>query len=203
MDPTNPHWGWSWLDRWVAARPYENGNATSKEQNSDRNSVKSSTSRSLSVRGDPKLQSPTAQNQSRPSSRHSPSTPKSKVTPVKFRPPSPRGTNGTDEDSKSIRSAQSDRCRRHSIAGSSVRDDESLTSSPAVSHGYMASTESTRAKSRLPSPLGGERGSTPEKAAGGSAKKRLSFSGSPSGPRRHSGPPKIDVTPMKDFTTDS
>ncbi|KAH6803979.1 IQ-domain 3 [Perilla frutescens var. frutescens] len=203
MDPTNPHWGWSWLERWMAPRPHENGNTTNKEQNNDRNSVKSSTSRSVSIRGDPKMQSPTAQNQSRPPSRQSPSTPKSKVTPNKFRPPSPRGTNGTDDDSKSIRSAQSDRCRRHSIAGSSVRDDDSLTSSPAIVQGYMASTESTRAKSRMPSPLGRERGRTPEKVAGGSAKKRLSFSGSPAGPRRHSGPAKIDISPMKDITTNS
>ncbi|XP_057802333.1 protein IQ-DOMAIN 3-like isoform X1 [Salvia miltiorrhiza] len=203
MDPSNPHWGWSWLERWMATRPHENGNATSKEQNSDHNSVKSNASRSVSILGDPKMQSPTAQKQSRPPSRQSPSTPKSKITPSKFRPASPRGTNGTDDDSKSIRSAQSDRCRRHSIAGSSVRDDESITSSQAATRGYMASTESTRAKSRMASPLGGERGGTPEKAAGGSAKKRLSFSGSPAGPRRHSGPPRVDISPMKDITTNS
>ncbi|KAI3849931.1 hypothetical protein MKW98_026847 [Papaver atlanticum] len=23
MDPNNPHWGWSWLERWMAARPWE------------------------------------------------------------------------------------------------------------------------------------------------------------------------------------
>lgn len=195
MDPNNPRWGWSWLDQWMAARPYENGSANDKETNGDHASVKSTVSRSM--------QSPTAKKQSRPPSRQSPSTPKSKIAPGKFRPPSPRGTNGTDEDSKSTRSVQSDRCRRHSIAGSSVRDDESLASSTTVTHGYMATTESARARSRLASPIGAERVGTPEKASGGSAKKRLSFSGSPARPRRHSGPPKINVSPMKDVTAES
>ncbi|KAL1552074.1 protein IQ-DOMAIN 1-like [Salvia divinorum] len=196
MDPNNPHWGWSWLERWMATRPHENA---SKEQNSDHNSVKSSVNHSVSVSGDPKTQSPAAQKQSRPPSRQSPSTPKSKITPPsKFRPASPRGTNGTDDDSKSIRSARSDRCWRHSIAGSSGRDDCSITSSQAAVRGYMASTESTRAKSRVASPVGGEIGRTPEKGSVGSAKKRLSFSDSP---RRHSGPPRVDISPMKDITT--
>lgn len=200
MDPTNPHWGWSWLERWMATRPHENGNTTNKEQNSDHNSVRSSTSRSVSMRLDPKTQSPTPRKQSRPPSRQSPSTPKSRLTPSKF---SPRGTNGTDDDSKSIRSAQSERYRRHSISASSARDDESLTSTASTFRRYMASTESTRAKSRMASPVGSERGRTPEKGAGGSAKKRLSFSGSPAGPRRHSAPQKIDVSPMMDITTNS
>ncbi|KAL1532802.1 protein IQ-DOMAIN 1-like isoform X2 [Salvia divinorum] len=202
MDPSNPHWGWSWLEQWMATRPHENGNATSKEPNSDHNSVKSCMSRSVSIRGDPKMQSLTAQKQSRPPSRQSPSTPKSKITPVsKIRTACPRETNGTDDDLKSIRSAQSDRYRRHSIAGSSMRDDDSIASSQATVRGYMASTESTRAKSRMASQLQGERSRTPEKVVCGSAKKRLSFSGSPARPRRHSGPPSVDISPMKNITT--
>ncbi|GFP82638.1 protein iq-domain 1 [Phtheirospermum japonicum] len=183
MDPNNPHWGWSWLERWMASRQWDNGTP-----------VKSTTS----VRGNAKLNSsPTPQKQSRPLSRQSPSTPKPKAA-TKFRPASPRGTtaNGRDDDSKSINSAQSDRCRRHSVAGSSVRDDESLASSPAVVQSYMASTESARARARLASPLGGEK-------VGSSAKKRLSFSGSPGRPRRHSGPPRVDISPMKDLNTAS
>lgn len=68
----------------------------------------------------------------------------------------------------------------------------------------MAPTESTRAKSRLSSPLGSEkRVGTPDKGSGvGSAKKRLSFSGSP-GLRRHSGPPKIDFSSVKDINQKS
>ncbi|KAL6501183.1 hypothetical protein OROHE_025046 [Orobanche hederae] len=196
MDPNNPHWGWSWLERWMAARPWENETPPVKEASSDHVSIKSTTSRQLSVRGNAGTNSPTLlpQKGSWPPSRQSPSTPKSKS----LRPPSTRGkTNGRDDDSKSINSVQSDRCRRHSIASSSVRDDESLASSPAVGHGYMASTESARARSRLASPLGGEK-------SGGSAKKRLSFSGSPGGPRRHSGPPRIDISPIiRDITMES
>ncbi|KAL0402466.1 UNVERIFIED_CONTAM: protein IQ-DOMAIN 1 [Sesamum latifolium] len=201
MDPRNPRWGWSWLERWMASRPWENVNATDKEQNmSDHVSVKSATSCSISSRRDTKLQSPTARKLSQPSTRQSPSTPDSKAA-RKVRPASLG--NGTDDasDSKSVRSAQSDRCRRHSTAGSSVRDDESHASSPAGVPSYMASTESARARSR-PSPLGSaERVGTPDKAAsGGSAKKRLSFSGSPAGPRRHSGPAKTVTSPAKDAT---
>lgn len=198
MDPRNPQWGWSWLERWMASRPWENLNATDKELNSDHVSVKSATSRSISSRLDTKLQSPTARKLSQPSTRQSPSTPDSKAA-RKVRPASLG--NGMDDDSKSVKSAQSDRCRRHCTAGSSVRDDESLASSPAGVPSYMASTESARARSR-PSPLGSaERVGTPEKAAsGGSAKKRLSFSGSPTGPRRHSSPAKTVISPAKDAT---
>ncbi|XP_073122645.1 protein IQ-DOMAIN 3-like isoform X2 [Henckelia pumila] len=194
MDPNNPHWGWSWLERWMAARPWDNASSISKELTNDQVSVKSITSRSLSMRGSAKIHSPTTLKQSRPPSRQSPSTPSSKIT-SRVRPSSSRGTIGTEDDLKSMNSNHSDRCRRHSIAGSSVRDDESLASSPAAP-GYMTPTESARAKARLPSPLGA--GGTPDRMSGGSAKKRLSFSGSPAGTRRHSGPPKIDTSHTKD-----
>lgn len=185
MDPNNPRWGWSWLERWMAnpSRPFDTA-TPDKEQASDRASAISSSS----------ITKP------RPASRQSPSTPNSKPS-GRRRPPSPRGsTNGRDDDSRSINSIQSERCRRHSIAGSSVRDDnESLASCPAGSgRRYMASTVSTRAKSRPPSPLGR---TTPDKAsspAGSAVKKRLSFSMSPDRRRRHSGPPKIDISPLED-----
>ncbi|KAK6156412.1 hypothetical protein DH2020_010660 [Rehmannia glutinosa] len=150
MDPNNPHWGWSWLERWMAARPWENNrNALDKEVNSDHVSIKITTSRSTPVRGNAKVhQSPTTQKQSRPPAGIHLQLPSQKLPRRRF---------------KSINSVQSDRCRRHSIASSSVRDDESLASPPAVTQGYMASTESARAKSRVASPLGGEK-------VGGSAK---------------------------------
>ncbi|KAL7148690.1 hypothetical protein ABFS83_06G195600 [Erythranthe nasuta] len=182
MDQNIPRWGWSWLERWMASRPWENGVPIIPTDKSEPNGI---------------INSPTPKKQSRPPSRQSPSTPRSKST-NRITPHSPRGTlttNGRDEDSRSINSVQSDRCRRHSIAGScsSVRDDESLASSPAVVQGYMGSTESARARARAPSPLGGEKMGTP-------VKKRLSFSGSPAGmARRHSGPPKVDFSPVKDI----
>ncbi|GER51308.1 IQ-domain 2 [Striga asiatica] len=190
MDPNNPHWGWSWLERWMAARPFENG-PTTKEPNSDRFSIKSTTTKS------PSGKTPLPKQNSRPPSRNSPSTPKStRPTSSKLRPASPIGPSqsGREDESNSINSVQSEICRRrrHSIAGgSSVRDDESLASSPAVVQGYMASTESARARARLASPIG-------------SAKKRLSFSGSPGGGphRRHSGPPRVDISSMRDISAE-
>ncbi|XP_060185286.1 protein IQ-DOMAIN 3-like isoform X1 [Lycium barbarum] len=195
MDPNNPHWGWSWLERWMAARPWEDKCATDKEVNSDEVAANSPASHPTAVAANSPRDfhldnrpSPTAHKQSRPPSRQS--TPRSKTGRV--RPASPRGSN-VDDDSRSMASAQSEHCRRHSFAGSSIRDDESLASSPAVPS-YMAATESARARSRLPSPLGFEKSGTPEKGTVSSAKKRLSFSASPGGaPRRHSGPPKVEI----------
>lgn len=197
MDPNNPHWGWSWLERWMAARPWEDKCAIDKEPNSDVVTAESPASHSTAVAAithrDFHLDnrpSPTPHKQSHPPSRQSPSTPRSKTG--RIRPASPRVSN-VDDDSRSMMSAQSERCRRHSVTGSSIRDDESLASSPSVPS-YMAATESARARSRLPSPLGVEKIGTPEKVTTSSAKKRLSFSASPGGiPRRHSGPPKVEI----------
>ncbi|CBI31498.3 unnamed protein product, partial [Vitis vinifera] len=49
MDPNNPHWGWSWLERWMAARPWESRSAMEKELNTDHASLKSTTSRAFSI----------------------------------------------------------------------------------------------------------------------------------------------------------
>ncbi|KAA8534346.1 hypothetical protein F0562_031827 [Nyssa sinensis] len=213
MDPNNPHWGWSWLERWMAARPWENRSTVDRELNSDHASVKSTTSRAISVgeisraysRRDLNLDikpSPTAQKSSHPSSRQTPSTPSSKAPTLslvagKTRPGSPKSNGcGTDDDSRSMRSVQSERWR-HTMSGSSVRDDESLASSPAVPS-YMAPTKSMKTRSWLPSPSGSEKNWTPQKVSAGSAKKRLSYPSSPVRPRRHSGPPKVDPSSIKD-----
>lgn len=180
MDPTNPQWGWSWLERYMAARSMET---------SEHASVRTG----INITG-----SEIAKSYARHQLNSTPSTPKT-VGPVgsrKFKPgSSPRGFGpGPDEDSKSVFSVQSEKNRRHSIAGSSVRDDESLASSPAVPS-YMAPTKSAKAKSRGQSPLGPmeiNEGPTPEK---GPVKKRLSYPGSPARPRRHSGPPKVGGGP--------
>ncbi|KAL7615309.1 protein IQ-DOMAIN 2 [Lactuca sativa] len=179
MDPTNPQWGWSWLERYMAARPWETNDHASS----------SSVRTGINITG-----SEIAKSYARHQLNSTPSTPKT-VGPVgsrKFKPgSSPRGFGpGPDEDSKSVFSVQSEKNRRHSIAGSSVRDDESLASSPSVPS-YMAPTKSAKAKLRGQSPLGPieiNDGPTPEK---GPVKKRLSYPGSPARPRRHSGPPKV------------
>ncbi|XP_062155504.1 protein IQ-DOMAIN 3 [Alnus glutinosa] len=206
MDPNNPHWGWSWLERWMAARPWESRSARDP---SDLASVKSAASRTISVGEITKAYSrrdinqdnkpsPSGQKSSRPPSRQSPSTPPSKATSsasVTGRR-NRRGSRGSgwsgDDDSRSMLSVQSERWRRHSIEDSSVRDDESLATTPSVPS-YMASTQSAKAKSRLPSPLGLEKNGTPEKGSAASVKKRLLFPASPAGPRRHSSPANINM----------
>lgn len=173
----------------MAARPWEPRG--DKEPGNDHASVRSS----ISI---------TASEISKSYARHqlnssTPTTPQAKTgVPLgsrKFKPgQSPRNYGpGPEEDSKSVFSVQSEKNRRHSIAGSSVRDDESLASSPSVPS-YMAPTKSAKAKSRGQSPLGPVEiidGSTPEKSSGLNAKKRLSYPASPARPRRHSGPPKV------------
>ncbi|XP_076882032.1 protein IQ-DOMAIN 2-like [Bidens hawaiensis] len=176
MDPTNPQWGWSWLERYMSAHRAE----------SDHASVRSG----INITG-----SEIAKSYARHQLNSTPSTPQARagpgpLGPRKFKP-------GPDEDSKSVFSVQSEKNRRHSIAGSSVRDDESLASSPSVPS-YMAPTKSAKAKSRGQSPLGPVEvsdGPTPEKGSSLNAKKRLSFPASPArvGPRRHSGPPKVNI----------
>ncbi|KAK6143439.1 hypothetical protein DH2020_023787 [Rehmannia glutinosa] len=189
MDPTNPHWGWSWLDRWMSAGPCETQTTAEKDGNFDgTGEITKSFARHQLNSDNPS--SPASQRP--PSNHHSPATPSSR----KLKPASPkRSLIIQDDDSRSIFSVQSDRNRRHSIAGSSVRDDESLASSPAIPS-YMTPTRSAKAKLKLSSPLGMENGSTNEK---GPAKKRLSFPpSSPARPRRHSGPPKVETSSVAD-----
>lgn len=209
LDPNNPQWGWSWLERWMAARPWESRSTTEKEPN-DHSSVKSM---SYSVGGgdisksyarrDFKVEKPSPTGKK--PTRLSPSTPtirSSSTSSVtrKLKSGSPKvAAWAPEDDSRSVLSMQSELYRRHSVAGSSVRDDESLASSPSVPS-YMAPTQSAKAKARLQSPLGVENPETPDKASVASAKKRLSFSASPAAPRRHSGPPRIDSSSIKDVS---
>ncbi|KAG6519673.1 hypothetical protein ZIOFF_023171 [Zingiber officinale] len=212
-EPSNPQWGWSWLGRWMAARPWEN--QSSKETN-DHASIKSascsfivrtSKQRDASFERTPSA----AQKSSRPSSHCSPATPSCMTPSVASRKKSesPRGRLcSVDDDSRSMLSLQSERRRRFSIAGSSIGDDESLGSSTVPS--YMASTESTRARSRCHSPLVCDIAGTPEKGSVRSSKKRLSFPSvdkscisSSANLRRFSGPPKLGISPVKVVTTAS
>jgi hypothetical protein len=207
VDPNNLQWGWSWLERWMAAKPWEGRNGTDKESNIDLGSVKSMslnlgegeiTKAFIRKDSKPDKPSPTTPKLTRPASRQSPSTPSAKVTPIPVRRKSVTPKNGSsqvDDDVRSVLSVQSERRRRHSIAASTVRDDESLASSPSLPS-YMVPTESARAKSRLQASGVTNGAETPEKGgSAGSAKKRLSFQpgmASASPMRRHSGPPKVE-----------
>ncbi|KAL3621284.1 hypothetical protein CASFOL_036196 [Castilleja foliolosa] len=198
MDPTNPHWGWSWLERWMAARPWETQvTTTDKDSNSSIKSPGGEITKAFAryqLNSDNNASSPSSQ---KPPSPFTPS--KSSIISKKIKHASSKGSAiSQDDDSRSTFSMQSEikSNRRHTIGGgSSVRDDESLGSSSSVPS-YMATTRSARAKLRLASPLGMENGgnsnsNTPDK---GSVKKRLSFPASPARPpRRHSGPPKVET----------
>uniref|UniRef100_A0A0E0H8W3 DUF4005 domain-containing protein n=1 Tax=Oryza nivara TaxID=4536 RepID=A0A0E0H8W3_ORYNI len=178
VDPNNPQWGWSWLERWMAAKPWEGRAGTDKESNLDRASAKSA---SLNL-GEGEITK--AFNLSPIFAKKKSATPKNGLSQV-------------DDDAKSVFSVQSERPRRHSIATSTVRDDESLASSPSVPS-YMAPTKSARAKLRLQGSAVTDGAETPpEKVASvGSVKKKLSFQAGmapPSPMRRHSGPPKVEV----------
>ncbi|KAK1421251.1 hypothetical protein QVD17_23440 [Tagetes erecta] len=154
IDSNNPHWGWSWLERWMASRPWETQAIQDKE----------------------------------PSvvSHQSPCTPptRARSSSSRVRPESQKGS--VDEDSRSFYSVTCDRNnRRQSIASSSVCDDRSIESSPMIPN-YMTPTESAKARSRMASPIhslsplgSGRKGSSEKGSVTGSAKKQLSFSGSP------------------------
>lgn len=208
MDPNNPHWGWSWLERWMAARPWESRSSTTdRELYCDRASMKSSNGGEIIkayARRETSLNGTVAalpQKSTRPLGRQSPVTPRSKAFAgaSKIKSASPKSNWAPlDDDTRSMISTQSERPRRHSIAGLSVRDDESLASSPSIPS-YMAPTRSARAKTRTPSPSTDSKiDTTTEKGSVGSVKKKLSFPNSPAAVRRHSGPPRVDVSIVQD-----
>eukprot|EP00250_Pteridium_aquilinum_P016643 c23216_g3_i1 orf=40-1812(-) len=243
-----PRWGWSWLERWMAARPWEArmfeketmGMITSIEnelvmQNAGINTNKySNTPNTCNITLTMSSSTPRANADLTP--KNKPPTPKAHIyggthgvpanspqghmhggikgstnaattnsplsTPtttiqrpisIKIRPASPRGIAArlseeagsgisTARSSQSIYSAAGARFysnnRRSSMAGSSVRDDESLVSLPSVPN-YMVATQSARAKARsLSSPKQRKGGETPEREQQGNgvnARRRLSF----------------------------
>ncbi|GMI96563.1 IQ-domain 2 [Hibiscus trionum] len=196
MDANNPSWGWSWLERWMAARPWEGHGTTEKGQNNDRSSVKSAYAnfgREISnayarYQLNSDKQSPKAGQKTNQCSTAKPAS----ATAQKLKSASPKSSVfGPDDDARSIASLQSERNRRHSIAGSLVHDNERVGSSPWLPS-YMVPTESARAKTRLQSHLGLEANGTPEKGPIVFAKKRLSYPLSPARPRQqHLCPPKV------------
>ncbi|URE18273.1 IQ [Musa troglodytarum] len=196
LDPNNLQWGWSWLERWTAAKPWETRGTTDKELSNGRASAKSATESDACAEANPDKLSPAVARK--------PST----APPTR----TPRLTGKTKSASpklgsaSSIISMQSERSRRRSsetAAAASARDDESLAGSLAV-RSYMAPTESARAKSRFQSSSNDD-AEAPDKASMASAKKRLSLptgdrhnAAPPAALRRKSGPPKVDVASAKD-----
>ncbi|XP_071732889.1 uncharacterized protein [Rutidosis leptorrhynchoides] len=167
MDPNNPQWGWSWLDRWMAARPWESQNPIDNEQPPGIKLTRSSSVGDVSKRLEHSTSISSPRSPSVSSSRQGPpSSPKFLNEPT----PSPRN-------------------RRHSISSSSFRE----VSSPRVSSPRgVSSPRSTKTKSMIPTPTQGpspnrspspsplgsaKKGTTEKKSTGGTVKKRLSLSG--------------------------
>lgn len=183
-EPDKPHWGWSWLERWMAARPWDVGMFENASQVSAEDLKTKHVSIDTGKLGTPKTHSQqkgfmVASSQQKPSV-HSPSTPLRKSSAVTGK--SGRSAIIGDEEGSDISTARSTRSiysvgpkfisRRNSIAGSSIRDDESLVSSHAVPN-YMSSTQSARAKARSHSNPKLRPGTPEEHML--SVKKRLSF----------------------------
>ncbi|CAM6022661.1 unnamed protein product [Sphagnum balticum] len=197
-EPDKPHWGWSWLERWMAARPWENRIFDNNSASKDKNSLakqKNLVAHSGPVRSEswapnqamhivPHTSSGLSNGNSRSHS-HQSSVAVHRTTskgalqspaPSSFksvRPASPR-SRVRREDPEEAGSAISTTTRstpsmpianprfgtRYSTAGS-IRDDESLASSPAVPN-YMQATQSARNKARSHS-TPKQRPGTPEK----------------------------------------
>ncbi|URE46267.1 IQ calmodulin-binding motif [Musa troglodytarum] len=198
-DPSNPQWGWNWLQRWMAARPWENHRTTEPKDDATIKMANCSTVGQTMKRHDTSMErTPSAsQKSSRPPSRQSPATPQSKPSSVMNRKKSVSpgfSRCSADDDSRSMLSLQSEQPRRHS---SSARDNESLVSSVSLPS-YMASTESVRARSRFLSPQSERHGTLKERLTC-SVKKKLSFPmadvNSISPPARI---PKVEISPVKD-----
>ncbi|KAK7279686.1 hypothetical protein RJT34_24743 [Clitoria ternatea] len=216
MDPNNPHWGWNWLERWMAARPWEGQNT----QCQDHTPTKSAAKQTMSVGEITKLytlrdhnheakNSPCSPKPTRPRAFNSPSTPASKIpstngTRPKVSSGSKVGSWGGEGDSRSMLSNNSENNRRHSIAVSPVRDDEILASSSTAlpSHKTISTkVAAAKAKSKVPSPSLGvhKNNATPEKLP---SSKRLSLPNSAASPRRLSVSNKVgNVVSKKNVAT--
>ncbi|XP_076929207.1 protein IQ-DOMAIN 3-like [Bidens hawaiensis] len=171
MDPNNPQWGWSWLDRWMAARPWESPSQTEgpveSEPSSPTKLIRSSSDGDVSIKldGSPSVSSP-----------RSPSLTNRRLTLS-----SPKGKNDF---------APSPLNRRHSIANSSFRETKARVSSTRVSSPRSTKTKSviptlsqgkSTNRSPSPSPLGSvKKGTMEKKTTSAPSTRRMSLSGTPS-----------------------
>ncbi|KAJ4870269.1 Protein IQ-DOMAIN 1 [Raphanus sativus] len=179
MDPSNPTWGWSWLERWMADKPWE---SSEKEQNKNEKSSLDS------------IQYPSSSSSSSSTTRN-PRKSKPNQPPIKSKT--------TDEITKS-----SEKNRRHNVASSSVSDDEGLASSTARRRN-MVPTKPTRGKLKGQSSSSGvvaavitTTATTEETSCvlreKAPIKKRTSVAPKP---KRSSAPPKVESSVLKTVRT--
>ncbi|CAM8916191.1 unnamed protein product [Rhodiola kirilowii] len=185
-DPDNPSWGWSWLERWMAGRPWEGQNATDEPVDSRQEIGQVEENGEAQTPHKPPPRIKTAPN--------SPHNPALKVASIKekIKPGSSRIrlSNGSGSDS-------SEKNRRQSFSGSSARDYESSTGSNSPRRHTMPAM-SLGARPRLQSPLGMEHiGTLPRKSSAvRQAEKPPSHLAAQSNPRRQSAPPKVRITSL-------
>ncbi|KAJ4885919.1 Protein IQ-DOMAIN 1 [Raphanus sativus] len=204
MDPSNPTWGWSWLERWMADKPWE---SSEKEQNkNEKSSVKTSTNRNSHGVETTKISNRKKLNSSTQSNIPSSSSSSSSTTrnPRKSKPNQPPiKSKTTDEITKS-----SEKNRRHNVASSSVSDDEGLASSTARRRN-MVPTKPTRGKLKGQSSSSGvvaavitTTATTEETSCvlreKAPIKKRTSVAPKP---KRSSAPPKVESSVLKTVRT--
>ncbi|XP_023550273.1 protein IQ-DOMAIN 1-like [Cucurbita pepo subsp. pepo] len=195
MDPNNPHWGWSWLERWMAARPWE---LRITDEQLDHISVMSIATRAsvvdiiqICARRDqifytkPSLRSPTSQLH-----RHHSSSTSKPLSPSSSRNKKNAANSGIS--SWGAYDVNSKLFRRHTIGGSSLKDDTTIASSPSVSS-HTTPSKAAKTPSRFASSSRTEKKGTMEKGSTstGSARKQLSFTSPPVKPRRRSSPPLV------------
>ncbi|MED6186845.1 hypothetical protein PIB30_070612 [Stylosanthes scabra] len=164
MDPNNPHWGWNWLERWMAVRPWEGQIMLQQNEPSTPGSAARSTlsvgeiTKLYSLRDDANVSKNSPPSIKTVRSRSGLNSPSTVLTPQKstssltpsstprsIRAASPKlGSWGGDSDKRNAFTIKRDGNRRHSIAVSPVRDDELLNSPISRSPKRSATTKSSK-----------------------------------------------------------
>ncbi|CAH8356403.1 unnamed protein product [Eruca vesicaria subsp. sativa] len=188
MDPNNPTWGWSWLERWTADKPWE---SSEKEQSkNEKSTVK--TSNKPNTHG---VETTKPSNRKKLNSVTQPNTPSSSTTRKPRKTPTQPSIKSktTDEITKS-----SEKNRKHIIAKSSVSDDEGLASSTA-----RVATKPTRGKLKGQSSSGVTASETKEESNGVLPEKTPAKKRDSPVPkaRRSSASPKVENSVLKKVRT--
>uniref|UniRef100_A0A7N0R9L3 Uncharacterized protein n=1 Tax=Kalanchoe fedtschenkoi TaxID=63787 RepID=A0A7N0R9L3_KALFE len=191
-DPDNPSLGWSWLERWMAGRPWEGEVARGEGLDSELTTRQEEISEVEATKEVPAPYKP----------KKLPKPPLNIRTATQKSPPNPAIAENpkTGNARASVRASNgsgienSEKNKRHSFAGSSTRDYESSAGSKSPrNHVVLARSPSTRPW--LQSPLGMEHngnGTPPKKSRTvGQAERPTSHLAPRNSPRRHSAPPKV------------